>query len=113
MSNHTPYVLGIASLFSGMLDFRTVQAQSGLLEKFGPIRYGTSVPDTVPTPHIEPLFAVARFVVQGWRKRLETSNVWEARAMPVPTAKLLIIQLFLVRDQEVGAFPAVASCRHF
>jgi len=106
-------VLGIASLFSGMLDFRTVQAQSGLLEKFGPIRYGTSVPNTVPTPHIEPLFAVARFAVQGWRKRLETSNVWEARAMPVPTAKLLIIQLFLVRDQEVGAFPAVASCRHF
>lgn len=48
------------------------------------------VPNTVPTPHIEALFSIASVAVPGWRKRLETSNLWEAGATIVPSANLLI-----------------------
>jgi len=75
------------------------------------------VPNTVPTPHIEALFAVARVQAPVRCKPLETSNNGEPRTTTVPTANLLILRAFTIRNQQVsGSSPEGGSiyvaCNH-
>lgn len=60
------------------------------------------MPNIVPTPCIEALFAVASVPGSVSPKRLKTSNDGETRAAVVPIAKSLILGGFMVRDQETG-----------
>jgi hypothetical protein len=72
------------------------------------------VPNIVPTPCIEALFAVASVPGSVSPKRLKTSNDGETRAAVVPIAKSLILGGFMVRDQEVGGSNPLAPTRnHF
>jgi hypothetical protein len=71
------------------------------------------VPNTVPTLHMESLFAVASVPLRGCRKPLEISNGKESRATLVPTAKLLILRAFTIRNQQVsGSSPEGGSRNH-
>ena len=59
------------------------------------------MPTIVPTRHIEALLAVTRALAASDHKPLKTSNQEQRITLGVPSAKLLILLWFVVRDQEM------------
>jgi hypothetical protein len=62
---------------------------------------------------MEALLAVARALVGGDYKLLKPSDQEQSITMGVPSAKLLILLAFVVRDQEVGGSNPLAPANPF
>ena len=57
------------------------------------------MPNSVPIPYIEALLNIVRMAPDEPPKSLKPSDVRESLATVVPTAKLLILSAFTIRNQ--------------